>query len=287
MSIHFRFYEGESDMLLQYSFWEKVTSELPYAWKMTKSPLIFKEKEGFHRKSRCFAFNGNELVGYMSFTGSREFVSLGYPWVKDGYEEIRDLLFDKVYGFASSTEYGAKLFAQRFREQWVEQIHYFEEKGFHITNKSPLLGTELTEEHGRIEQLLGRDCYVEEGFSFEKWEQVATHNNDVTESQLTMMKEYYGSVDFDFSVVVEHNRELTAVVGITMRKDTSYAEVIAFTIQKQYEHLTEHILRVVMNEVIKRDGKTITISERYVAVEYQKSLGLKLVTSDMMMVKEI
>jgi hypothetical protein len=57
MAIYYRFYESEEDLDLQYSFWEKITSKLPYAWKMTKSPTIFKEQAIFHPHSRCFAFD--------------------------------------------------------------------------------------------------------------------------------------------------------------------------------------------------------------------------------------
>ncbi|MGM0827368.1 MAG: hypothetical protein ACQEWF_01355 [Bacillota bacterium] len=80
----------------------------------------------------------------MSFTGRGDFVSLGYPWVLSGYEGIQDELFDRVYGFAISDQYGGKILALRFREQWENQILYFEAKGFEFTNESELIGRYLS-----------------------------------------------------------------------------------------------------------------------------------------------
>lgn len=129
MEITLRDYQGPEDLRLQYDFWEKVTAGLPWAWKPTTSPSIFHEQREFDPRTRCFAFEGDRLVGYMGFTGSGDFVSLGYPWVLESYEgELQERLFERVYGFAASPSYGGKTFAQRFRLQWDKQIDFFEEK---------------------------------------------------------------------------------------------------------------------------------------------------------------
>ena len=112
MTITYRFYEGSKDLQRQIDFWIKATNELPFAWKPTLSPNQFIEQQQFHPKSRCFAFDGDQIIGYMSFTGSSEFVSLGYPWVLSGYEgEVQDELYNRIYGFAVSEAFGAKMFA--------------------------------------------------------------------------------------------------------------------------------------------------------------------------------
>ena len=85
MSITYKYFEGEKDLDVQYDFWRKTTSTLPFAWKPTMSPIIFKEQKEFDPRSRCFAYEGDDLIGYMSFTGKGDFVSLGYPWVLSGY----------------------------------------------------------------------------------------------------------------------------------------------------------------------------------------------------------
>jgi hypothetical protein len=285
MAIYYRFYEGEEDLDLQYSFWEKTTSKLPYAWKMTKSPTIFKEQANFHPHSRCFAFDEEELIGYMSFTGSGDFVSLGYPWVKDGYQEIQDVLFEKVYGFASSDKYGGRVFAQRFREQWEDQIHFLQLKGFKITNKSPIIGRNLTDEQAAHNSTLRGTWRLEEGFTFEKWKSVMEKNGEITPQELSMMEEYYGSVDFDFSLIGEEAGELVTVIGVTIRKDTSFAEALAISIHNEYKILFEEIFRLVMKEVYKRNGRMISVYERDVPSKCKSMLGLKEISKDVMMVK--
>jgi hypothetical protein len=287
VTIRYRFYQDEQDMDLQYDFWKQATANLPYAWKSTKSPTIFKEGEHFHPKSRCFAFDGEELVGYMSFTGSSQFVSLGYPWVKEGYQMLRDNLFQQVFDFASSDEFGAKMFAQRFREQWTDQIEYFQSKGFDITNASPILGKQLSEEQALFSPQIDWSWRIEEGFDFEKWRTVTENNGQADQQQLDMMKEYYGSVDFDFSFVIEIEDQLEAVVGVTIRSDTAYAEALAVAISTKYKSDFNNIFRIIMKETYSRGGRMIALYESYVPSINKAELGLEIVTKDIMMVKEL
>jgi hypothetical protein len=286
VTIHYRFYQDEQDMDLQYAFWKKATAKLPYAWKSTTSPNVFKEGEHFHPKSRCFAFDGEELVGYMSFTGSSKFVSLGYPWVKEGYQMIRDNLFQRVFDFASSDEFGGKMFAQRFREQWTDQIDYFQSKGFQITNASPILGTALCEEQTLFSPQIDWSCRIDEGFDFEKWKTVTENNGETAPQQLDMMKVYYGSVDFDFSFIIEREGQLAAVVGVTIRPDTAYAEALAVAISTKYKGDFNNIFRIIMKETYSRGGRMIALYESYVPSLNKAELGLEIVTKDIMMVKE-
>jgi hypothetical protein len=104
---------------LQNAFWVQVTRDLPWCWKPTTSPTLFARGTQFDPRSRCFAFDDDRLVGYMSFTGHGDFVSLGYPWVLPGYEgELQEKLYDAVYCFAAGPEHGGRTFAQRLRQQW-------------------------------------------------------------------------------------------------------------------------------------------------------------------------
>jgi len=114
--IRFRNYEGPEDIALQHTFWLAATRELPWCWKPTTSPAQYLAGRQFDPRSRCFAFEDDLLVGYMSFTGEGQLVSFGYPWVLAGYEgELQEGLYALVYGFAAGVEYGRKTFAQRFR----------------------------------------------------------------------------------------------------------------------------------------------------------------------------
>jgi hypothetical protein len=78
------------------------------------------------------------------FHGQAEFVSLGYPWVLPGHEgELQEELYDAVYGFAASPEYGGRTFAQRFREQWSNQVSFFERHGFVVQRMDPIYVLDL------------------------------------------------------------------------------------------------------------------------------------------------
>ena len=277
MTITYRFYESKKDLQRQIDFWMKCTKLLPYAWKPTISPNLFIEHENFHPKSRCFAFDGNQMVGYMSFTGSKEFVSLGYPWVLPGYEGIiQDELFKRVYGFAESDEFGAKLFAQRFRSDWKEQIDFFLSKGFEVTRRSPILIKELSESnHTNVSK-------VENDFKFDKWANVIKQNEVLTEEQLSMMKEYYGSVQFDFSISFENE----GYFGVTVRTDTDYAEILAVAFKKdttKFLDMVNHVLKECQN----RGVKVVGIAESHLPQkESLRDLGFLVLTEDVMLMKQ-
>ncbi|MBM7587872.1 hypothetical protein JOC86_004447 [Bacillus pakistanensis] len=283
MGIVYRNFEDQGDLTRQYEFWESMTSSLPYAWKPTHSPKHFSLQKEFHPKTRCFAYDGDALVGYMSFTGKGSFVSLGYPWVLPEYRDIQDELFDRVYGFASSNEYGGKQFAQRFRSQWQEPIDYFLSKGFMISNSSPIIGKELNDEGSTFKATI--DYKLEGQFDFEKWKRLK--RKDSTNEELQMMSEYYSSVEFDFAISFYNRDQLKGYCGIAIRKKTGFAEINAIALDNSCS-LAEvtNMLEVIEFETFIREGKVVSL--------YQSSLptgayeGLKdyhLITEDVMMVK--
>jgi hypothetical protein len=97
VAISLRNDESPDDLRLQQAFWVQATRELSWCWKPTIS-------HGFYSKSPQFDAS-KSMVGYSSFTGRGDFVSLGYPWVLPGYEgELRERLYEKVYIFAASPE---------------------------------------------------------------------------------------------------------------------------------------------------------------------------------------
>lgn len=277
MTITYRFYEGLEDLRRQIEFWVSCTEPLPFAWKPTISPNQFVKQQQFHPKSRCFAFDGDQFVGYMSFTGNSEFVSLGYPWVVAGYEgQVQEELYRRVYGFAVSDTFGAKMFAQRFRSDWTQQIEYFLSKGFDITRRSPLLVSYLSntsEPH---------DVEVEEGFDFHKWQLIVKKYDNATEQQLVMLKEYYGSVEFDFSVEFEEE----GYFGVTIRQDTGYAEILAVACRPNAENFSD-MIEVIMKECTKREVKLISIATSNVPTKDSiNKLGFAENTEDVMMMKK-
>ena len=250
MTITYRFYEGPQDLQRQITFWNACTKLLPFAWKPTLSPNQFIKQPQFHPQSRCFAYEGERCVGYMSFTGNQEFVSLGYPWVLPGYEgEVQEELYRRVYGFANSEAFGGKMFAQRFRSDWTQQIEYFLSKGFEITRRTPILVSNFDKVNAV------NDLIVENGFTFEKWKRLVEKYNHATEEQLDMMKEYYGSVDFDFSVAFEEE----GYFGVTLRQDSGYVEIVAVAINPSTKKFSK-MIETIMKECKSRGAKLISIA---------------------------
>lgn len=105
MAISLRNDESPDDLRLQQAFWVQATRELSWCWKPTISHALYSKSPQFDASKSMLAFEGERLVGYSSFTGLGDFVSLGYPWVLPGYEGgLRERLYEKVYIFAASPE---------------------------------------------------------------------------------------------------------------------------------------------------------------------------------------
>ncbi|WP_270179750.1 hypothetical protein [Alkalihalobacillus sp. CinArs1] len=286
MSIRYRYYEGPEDLTLQYDFWKKVTSDLPYAWKPTISPSQFVTQEQFHPKSRAFAYDGDTLVGYMSFTGSREFVSLGYPWVLEGYEgAVQDELYDRVYGFAVSEEFGAEKFAQRFRSQWKKPIDFFLSKGFEVMNASPIVGTSLDGIATKQSDLI--PYRVEQGFQFDKWEDLERRfNRNTSDAEIEMMRQYYSSVNFDYGIEYRMNGERGGYAGVAIRKDTNYAEVIAMSLRNDLMDVFEDVMSSIELESSRRGANTLSITTAFLPEAFARDGYMKL-TEDVMVMKSV
>jgi len=229
MTVTLRNYRGAEDIHLQSVFWMQATRGLPWCWKPTISPLLYSQGAQFDPRSRCFAFDGDRLVGYMSFTGQGKFVSLGYPWVLPGHEgELQEELYDTVYGFAASPEYGGRMFAQRFREPWTDQISFFERHEFVVQRRDPLYVLDLraiTISQIRV------TCQVEcaARFCWDDFHELSAGH--LPAEQLSMWKQYFQTVDFDFAVRAQRNGMAVACMGIAIRPDTGFAEMIAVAVE--------------------------------------------------------
>jgi len=229
MTVTLRNYRGPADIHLQNAFWVQVTRDLPWCWKPTISPLLYAKGAQFDPRSRCFAFDGDRLVGYMSFTGQGEFVSLGYPWVLPGYEgELQEELYDTVYGFAASPEYGGRMFAQRVRELWTDQISFFERHGFVVQRRDPLYVLDLRAIKACQIRLT---CQVEfpAQVSWDDFRELSAGR--LPPEQLSMWEQYFQTVDFDFAVRANRDGMAVAYMGIAIRPDTGFAEMIAVAVE--------------------------------------------------------
>jgi hypothetical protein len=287
MTIDYRFYESPTDLDLQYDFWNKMTESLPYAWKPTLSPKLFEQQSEFNEKSRCFAFDGDQLVGYMSFSGKGEFVSLGYPWVLPEYEDtVRDELFERVYQFAVSEEYGGKLFAQRFRVQWSKQIDYFLSKGFNITNRTQIVGAHYPLLIKTIQSIPGFSYEIKDQFQFNVWKDLKMKQQILTNEQVAMMNEYYSSIEFDYAVECKLENQVIAYFGMTIRPDTGYSEILAVAYTDAAIPYFYDIMSIIHNENNNRKVKAVTITKSQIPKSVlQEKLGFTPLTEDVMMHK--
>jgi len=228
MTITFRNYRGPEYLDLQNAFWVQATRGLPWCWKPTISPALYAQGGQFDPRSRCFAFEGERLVGYMSFTGEGEFVSLGSPWVLPGYQgELQEQLYDAVYGFAASPEYGGKKFAQRFREQWTDQISFFERHGFRAESIGSIHALDLLSAADPQIWVSG-EVEVQDRFCWDDFCMLSVGR--VSRDQLAMWKQYFETVDFDFAVKAKHGANAAGMIGVAIRPDTRFAEMIAVAI---------------------------------------------------------
>jgi hypothetical protein len=229
MTVTLRNYRGPEDIHLQNAFWLQATRDLPWCWKPTISPLLYSKGAQFDPRSRCFAFDGDRLVGYMSFTGQGEFVSLGYPWVLPAYEgELQEELYDTVYGFAASPEYGGRTFAQRLREPWTDQISFFERHGFVVQRRDPLYVLDLRAiTASQIRVTCQVECQAQ--VCWDDFHELSAGR--LPAEQLSMWKQYFQTVDFDFAVRVRRNGIAVACMGIAIRRDTGFAELIAVAVE--------------------------------------------------------
>lgn len=287
MNLTIRYFQNEKDIELQYAFWETVTAELPFAWKPTFSPKLFLHQKEFDLKSRCFAFDGDRLVGHMGFTGKGNFVSLGYPWVLEGYEgELQEEMYELIYSYASGPSYGGEVFAQRFRVQWKDQINFFLEKGFEITGRSPIYGREV---HlvDKSDTNVRHSVQVQEGFDIEQFLSVAQDNPELTEEHIAFYREYYQAVDFDFAVKCLDAEKLVAYFGITIRHDTKYSEIIACTVAKDDPLFFKAGITKILEELSRRGARTVSIYESLAPnTDVLQELQFEQVTEDVMVIKK-
>ncbi|MGM0827369.1 MAG: hypothetical protein ACQEU4_04000 [Bacillota bacterium] len=110
----------------------------------------------------------------------------------------------------------------------------------------------------------------------------------MNESQIKMMEEYYSSVDFDFSIAFFNEEQMIGVMGITLREDTKYSEVLSFRILQEFKIHKGKMICVLMNEARSREAEAITFHAADIPEkDIQNELSLSEFTKDIMMVKEI
>jgi hypothetical protein len=289
-SIEYRHFEDEEDIGLQYAFWTEITRNLPYAWKPTRSPSQFYDSGSFDPRSRYFAFDGNILVGYMSFTGAGEFVSLGYPWVKSGYEHIRETLWDNVYEYAIG-DHGGRFLAQRFREQWEQQIEWFLGRGFERQYSNPIYGLDLSEKHrsevaGNLSYLTVRYPDV---FDIGIFLDVVSKIKELSEEAIHNTRTYYETVQFDLVLSIDDHDSPVAYFGLPLREDTGFAEIVAQGLGLKDQSLFHFALDCIIEGLQGASASFLGIeTESGSEIEnWIQDYGFSRVSADVMLAKRI
>ena len=287
MGVTLRNYRGPEDLQLQNDFWVQATRHLPWCWKPTLSPVLYSKGAQFDPRSRCFAFEGERLVGYASFTGDGEFVSFGYPWVLPGYEgELQEKLYEAVYGFAASREYGGRKFAQRFREQWTAQVSFFERHGFVRQRPDPIYAVDLRA--ATISQVpVGCDLECSARFCWDDFHELSAARLPAPE--LSMWKQYLQTVDFDFAVKASRGGVPAAYLGIAIRHDTGFAELIAVAVEPAAVGVLGACLAVAVGEA--RSRKAAHFGTKAIPVEGSAEIlaqaGFEKVSEELLLSKNI
>lgn len=285
MGITFRSYESPQDIDLKQEFWVETTRPLPWCWKPTISPVLYSRGKQFGPRSRVFAFDNGRLIRYCSFTGQGEFVSLGYPWVLPGFEgELQEQLFDSVWGFAASDEYGGRVFAQRFRQHWTAQISFFERHGFSVQRRDPIYATDL---RARLTGLAPSAVTCFDQFRWDEFRPIC--ESPLPEAQLDMWRQYFETVDFDFAVRAVRDMKPLAYIGIAVRGDTGFAEIVASALEtREVEGARSSLLSAILES---RQRKAIWLGTKaFHLVEAQaifEELGFQKVTEELLMSKQL
>lgn len=287
--VKYKYFESEVDLDLQYKFWEIITKKLIWAWKMTRAPTSFMKDTNLPKtKSRCFAFVEKELIGYMSFSGDGDFVSIGYPWLKSEWsnrDDVREELWKRVFGYASG-EYGGKHFLQRFRKQWKQQIEFFLGKGFTIPYEHPIYILSLKDSVNsaaiEVENKNYRFQFSGE-FDTKAFVKVVSTYRVLDEQQLKGIGEYYSRhVNFDFSLSLIKRDDLVGYFGVTIRCDTSYAEIIAIAFNQSDLTLFSTSITTITKKLKEMNGDLVSITtddeDRFIPII--EDLGFILSSAD-------
>jgi len=257
--IRYRNFQDIHDLELQRKFWLEVTRELPWAWKPNKTQLHFAQDPDFDPRTKIFAYDETELVGYISCIKRETFIPFGFPWVAKGYEgEVQEELFNRMFEYASGP-LGGKSFLQRFREEWCTQIDFFKKKGFKLAFSYPiyirdLSSTQLEISDSNLTQnilpSLPSDILVD----------LASKDPRYGKENLTELTSYYNDVDFDLILVLYDQDQAVSMAAVTSREDTNYSEMNLIVSDRKYPKATANILEHTLKELHKRNRKHVSIT---------------------------
>ena len=224
--IRYRHFEKPDDIALQEQFWLEVTKNLSWPWKPNKTQEFFSKKDTFDPRSKYFAFEGENLVGYQSFVAGRDFIALGYPWIKDHAkkEEIQNELWNHTLEVLDK-DFPNLYLLQRFRKEWTDHINFFLDRGFSLADQYPIFIHEIKKTYPYDELNSKITIDVHSNMQEELLRKVLTAKKDLEPTKISGIINSAKYLDYDRSIYLEVENKPQLYLGSTIRYDASYAEI--------------------------------------------------------------
>jgi len=253
MSIHYRPYNSLEDLDLQTKIWLQATKELPWAWKPNKSQNWYVEQVKFDPRSKMYAFEDENPIGYMSCIDRETFIPLGFPWIVDKkfQGDIQHHLFDNIYNFCLAN-FRSKSFLQRFRKEWTYQINFFEDKGFKLDWFNPIYVLESVQNSNfdtpEKYEIKCSKSIPEEAF----FEIINKDTNYTDQNKVEILSYLLNDIHVDWTLELSLNSKSLGMCMTTIRQDTGYAELVLFITDSDYSKNEELLLESVISQ-LKQD----------------------------------
>lgn len=117
------------DEAIQAAIYNEATASLPKHKSATLDEVVRRCKApDFDPETRFYAEKGGQIIGYVTFHPNGR---LSYPWCRKGHEPAADVLAQKVLD--AMTARGIKKAFIAYRNDWPDQLHFWERRGFHKT----------------------------------------------------------------------------------------------------------------------------------------------------------
>ncbi|MFW9777397.1 MAG: hypothetical protein ACFFE8_01005 [Candidatus Heimdallarchaeota archaeon] len=294
MAIGYRPFKNESDFDIQRSIFLQATKGLLWAWKPNKTQERFFSRPNFDPNSKLFAYDGDEPIGYESCVNWNNETPIGYPWmlpnlykIKSG--EIQNHLFDTVYNYAINN-FNSRFFIQRFRKEWIDQICFFEEKGFSRSRSYPIFIRELKTqneydfdprfEHSILDSI-GQDIL-----------KITKYDSRLKKEDDNDIIQYYDS-DLDLDCIIQtkikSNSKAVGISGMASRDDTGYSEIMLFAIHSDFPEASSELLQATIRELGNRQYQycSTTLNENDSQVDYFKQFNFRETSESVYYTKQL
>jgi hypothetical protein len=280
MNISYRNFQAVEDLEIQRKLFIEATSILKWAWKPNRSQEKYFHLKNFDPKTKMFAFNGTEPIGYASCVKWEKETPIGYPWVKKGYEgEVQHHLFDSIYNYAKE-HLNSKHFLQRFRKEWRDQLKFFEEKGFEHTRTYPIYVYKLKKPDSDLKSTKYR---------FKVFNEVPVKDLKIitqmdkefqTETEKDIIQYFGTDLDLDCLIVAYYNTRPVAITGMASRADLKYSEIMLLSVHNEFLEILPFLIESTIETLHNRKYEycSITLSKEDIKADLFKEKGFNYVS---------